>query len=475
MRVLQHVQKHENQKVTENPAPGVIVALYHSEFDKWIRAIYENDSVYWCMDYGFPYQPKRVNIVTLPMDLAKVDINRIFLGGLAACLPAERTYNINKNKVEYKPRLNWTSTSIEMLQNLNKRAFKIEFHVEFKNLLPNHNFGHLTYYTANPEPICAFDFLADFSEAVVRNDFAEYLYEMETLTKLRWKDNDNNPMTWQSEIVVISEKTSALADDLNDLQISDQESRQAEEDILSDCNTAIYNDFFDKSASTIMGPEDLEMPKKIVIEPKLSSSRAVDAAYIPYNSLNGNGNKQANSKKNKIRGFLDQYKIPTAKQLQEIMPKCLESNKKNKENDWVDIKPNPSIDSKESFLATGYKRSDPVEILPRLPNTSVSDLYQSTDDDVSEISVSPSMPGLTVIKVKTPSTSSKRTCVDTTSINSVLPPTFAGYEVGRLPDRQMLLRLEKAYKGEENIVTSMQERNTFQRRIKLPSTAINQK
>lgn len=272
-RINQYVEKNRDKILSQqHRGIGEVVALFHADFNKYIRATHESDGIYWCIDYGFPYKPKYTSIVPLTMDFIKYQTNRIFLGGVALCIPAESTNPLKK----------WTSDAIEILTNLNRMAERIEFRITHENLQPNHNFGDLTYYMPNGEAVFAFDCLANNFQAVVTKDFISYLNQISTIGKPRWQDNEGHAMSCQLETRPAVSESETLEDEFRTLHVTDCD------DVLSVCDTVVDNEFFDNSASMIMGPE--------------------------FARNSSTGDMKSTSKMQNV--FCDQYEFPTSKMVE---------------------------------------------------------------------------------------------------------------------------------------------------------------
>ena len=87
------IEEYVGQKADVKPIVGNIVAVYHSESQKWIRAevdvVCTDGLILWAIDYGFPMSTKNRFIRPLSYDLRQ-NIENVFVGGIANIVPCQQ-------------------------------------------------------------------------------------------------------------------------------------------------------------------------------------------------------------------------------------------------------------------------------------------------------------------------------------------------------------------------------------------------
>lgn len=187
---------------------GDIVAVFFGDMNKWIRGIIkakdDKGLVYvFAVDYGVPLISNAVQILKLPPIYAKMNVKyqRVHLGGIINCVPAESKYDFEKESVVLREQNDWSANAIEIAQNFIGRAVNLKFdEVEQVRFADGpHLFGHLKIQKADGSWIDLNDCLCEASVAKITDDtWANHAHRLDTINQKEWLAMDG--MLFQGEI-----------------------------------------------------------------------------------------------------------------------------------------------------------------------------------------------------------------------------------------------------------------------------------
>ncbi|XP_055316972.1 putative uncharacterized protein DDB_G0286901 [Sitodiplosis mosellana] len=208
---------------------GDLVAVLMPDFNKWIRGVIkakdETGLVYvWAVDYGVPLVSNSTQICKLPAIYAKMNVKfqRVHLGGLVNCVPAESSYDFEKDSVIMREQSNWSMNAIEIAQSVVGRAVHLKFDKVEDVRLPNgsHLFGHLKVQKADGSWNDLTTCLSNALVAKVTNDtWATHAHRLDTINQKEWLTMNGSPL--QAMIVVSPTSAEKIANELK-LQNKDQ-------------------------------------------------------------------------------------------------------------------------------------------------------------------------------------------------------------------------------------------------------------
>lgn len=166
------------------------------DFNKWIRVVVkakdENGLAYvWAVDYGVPVISNVMNMIKLPSIYVKMNVKyqRVFLGGLINCVPAESSYDIEEDVTVFREQTNWSTNSIVIAQSVIGRAISLEFEQIEEVNLPNgsHLFGHLKIQKADGSLIDLSACLCKALIAKTTNDtWSTHAHRLDTINQKEW-------------------------------------------------------------------------------------------------------------------------------------------------------------------------------------------------------------------------------------------------------------------------------------------------
>lgn len=187
---------------------GDTVAVFFGDMNKWIRGVIKSKDdkglVYvFAVDYGVPLITNAVQIVKLPPIYTKMNVKyqRVHLGGIINCVPAESKYDFEKESVVLREQTDWSANAIEIAQNFIGRAKHLKFdeveQVRFAD--GSHSFGHLKIQKADESWIDLNDCLCEASVAKTIDDtWANHAHRLDTINQKEWLAMDG--MLLQGEI-----------------------------------------------------------------------------------------------------------------------------------------------------------------------------------------------------------------------------------------------------------------------------------
>lgn len=182
---------------------GDVIAAYLSFWNKWIRGqikeINENGLFYvWAVDYGVPLVLNASQIIKLPAIYAKMNskMQRIHVGGLINCIPAESTYDLEKDESVLVEQTNWSEKAIGIMQKIISSANHLKFDETKEINLMNrtHRFGNLKCLRPDGTWI---DLNKSLSNALVAKNSTNWLAYVNRLDSIRqpeWKTVAGKPI-----------------------------------------------------------------------------------------------------------------------------------------------------------------------------------------------------------------------------------------------------------------------------------------
>lgn len=187
-----------------------ICAVFIPDWNKWIRCAIKSmdkNNVFnvWAIDYGVPFVSKSSQIVKLPPIYIKMNnkYQRIQLGGIANCIPAESDYDVDTDRTVLKCKSNWSANAIGIARNIIGRAVNLKFenYNEMNVATGSHLFGNLIVQKSDGTCLDLAKCLSNaFVAKIATDDWLNQLQKQETIKQNEWQSE--NGMDLQAKITV---------------------------------------------------------------------------------------------------------------------------------------------------------------------------------------------------------------------------------------------------------------------------------